>query len=290
MSIFDKQISIYHGVKDTTGVVSTLRLFLLSEKHKEEIEYLRTLPTKEERNIIKKKLPQACISGIFSPTRKAENLKEHSGFICVDIDGQDNTHISNFGKLKDELCKLKEVAYISRSVSDNGYFLIIPLRYPDYHKQQFEQLKRDFLKLSIVIDKGCGDVSRMRCISHDDAPYINEMAIPYEGVYVEPKPFISRPAITDGEYTKQNVDKCCTIIEQSHIDITGNYDDWFTVGSALASLGETGRTYFHICSRQNEKYNYSECDRKFTQLLRSVRKISIGSFFLVCGTYGINYK
>ena len=69
----------------------------------------------------------ACISGIFQPTRKAENLVKHSGLICVDIDRQDNLQIDNWDEVKQELSKLPQIAYASLSVSGNGYFVTIPL-------------------------------------------------------------------------------------------------------------------------------------------------------------------
>ena len=286
--IFDTEVSIYNGVRDVYGTTCKLRAFLFDKKHVSEIERLRSLPTKEERNAIKRRLPQACISGIFQPTRKADNLVKHSGLICLDVDRKDNQDIDNWAYLKQELSKLPQVAYISLSVGGNGYFLILPLRYPEFHKQQFEQLKRDFAKMGITIDPACGDVTRMRCLSYDPYPYINPDAVPYEGYYMEPKPFINYQYSGDGVLDK--VAKCCERIEANGIDITGDYQSWFTVGCAVASLGEQGRQFFHACSGQNPKYNRAETDKKFTNLLRTGKRISIGSFFEICKDYGITFK
>ena len=286
--IFDTEVSIYNGVRDVYGTTCKLRAFLFDKKHVSEIERLRSLPTKEERNAIKRRLPQACISGIFQPTRKADNLVRHSGLVCVDVDRKDNQDIDNWAYLKQELSKLPQVAYISLSVGGNGYFLILPLRYPQFHKQQFEQLKRDFNKMGITIDPACGDVTRMRCLSYDHEPYINPDAVLYEGYYVEPKPFISYQY--SGNDVLDKVAKCCERIEANGIDITGDYQSWFTVGCALASLGEQGRQFFHVCSSQNPKYNREESDKKFTNLLRTGKRIGIGSFFEICKDYGIIFK
>lgn len=287
-SFLDTEVSIYNGVRDVYGTTCKLRAFLFDKKHLSEIERLRSLPTKEERNEIKEKLPQACISGVFAPMRKAENLITHSGLVCVDIDRKDNEEIENWGELKHELSKLPQIAYISLSVSGNGYFVIIPLRYPDYHKQQFEQLKRDFEKMGIIIDRACGDVSRMRCLSYDAEPYVNVEAIPYEGYYVEPLPIVNYQY--SGDDVLDKVAKCCERIEQHCIDITGDYQSWFMVGCALASLGENGRQFFHVCSSQNQAYKPNECDKKFTNLLRTGKRIGVGSFFEICKDYGITFK
>lgn len=285
---FDIEISIYNGVRDVYGSTCKLRDFLFENKYVSEIEYLRSLSTKEERDNIKKRLPMACISGLFQPTRKTENLINHSGLICVDIDRKDNLHIDNWDDLKLQLSKLKEVAYISLSVSGNGYFVIMPLKYPQFHKQQFNKLKLDFAQLGINIDSACGDVTRMRCVSHDISPYINENAIPYAGYYTDPKPVI-KYQYSNGDVLDK-VAKCCNLIESNHIDITSDYKDWFTIGCALASLGENGRQFFHVCSMQSHKYKQAETDKKFSNLLRTGKRISIGSFFEICKDYGITFK
>ena len=121
------EITVYNGVRDTTGHRSTLFDFLHNVDY-DRINRLRATADADERKRIKLSLPQATISGVFSPTRSAENLVSHSGLICVDIDGKDNQHIENFDTLiEDVLSQIEEVAYASRSVSGNGYFVIMPL-------------------------------------------------------------------------------------------------------------------------------------------------------------------
>lgn len=287
--IFDREISIYNGVRDVYGTTCKLGAFLFDKKHVPEIEQLRSLPTKEKRNGIKRLLPQACISGVFSPTRKAENLSRHSGLICVDIDGKDNPGVEDWGGLKQSLSVLPQIAYAGLSVSGNGCFVIIPIRYPDYHKGQFEQLKRDFARMGINIDAACGDVCRMRCLSYDAEPYVNARAAPYTGYYVEPRQAVNYGRF-DGDETLSRVSECCEQIERIGIDITGDYGSWFTVGCALASLGEAGRQFFHACSSQNKGYSRTECDKKFNNLLRTGRRITIGSFFEICKGYGVTWR
>lgn len=288
MKFQDIKISVYRGVRDTKGHISTLFEFLNNVEY-DAIQELRSCTDQNRRKQIKLSLPQATISGIFSPTRAAGNLVRHSGLICVDIDGKDNPHIANFNTLiEDTLSQLEEVAYASRSVSGNGYFVIIPLKYPEAHKAHFEKLVRDFAALDIVIDRACGDVSRLRCQSFDLHQYINLSAKPYEGLYHEPKPV--RPTYTynfSGIDAEDKVMQLCREIANRGIDLTGSYDDWMKIGAALSSLGESGRQWFHLCSAQNQKYNAAECDRKFNNLLRSNRRIGIGTFFYLCKNAGL---
>ena len=81
----DRLISCFNGVFDKEPRNITLREFLfdMSEQHKEQIMRLRACSSKQEQKHFKNALPHATISGVFHGARKAENLAEHSGLICV---------------------------------------------------------------------------------------------------------------------------------------------------------------------------------------------------------------
>lgn len=287
--IFDRYISIYRDVKDVTGSLTMISNFLNSRRHCEQIRYIRSLPDKKSRDAEKVKLPLACISGVFRPTRSKANLAAHSGFICIDIDKQDNLHLPDIEAVRPILESREEVAYTAHSVSGTGYFALIPLKHPEYHLQQFRQLEIDFKESGIVIDKSCGDVSRLRCVSFDEHPYINECATPYAGLHVETLPENYHSVALHESNDLEKVKRCCEVILANAIDITGCYDDWFRVGSALSSLGEDGRYWFHVCSSINPGYSREETDKKFTECLRNITKMSIGTFFYLCQQYGISY-
>ena len=293
MDIFQTHISVYNGVTDNTGTRMPLGTFLFCKEYKDDILRLRAVFDKEKRNALKRSLPQATISGVFSPTRAKNNLSQHSGLICVDIDAKDNPDILDWETLKQDLSVLPQIAYCALSVSGKGLFLVIPLRYPEKHLQQFRQLQIDFRKMGIMIDSACSDITRLRCLSYDEHPIINENATLYEGVYVEKPKHKSFPTcfIYEGENTSAEVAVCCRKIQQCGIDITASYDDWLKVGCALATLGESGRSLFHICSRQNAKYNAAKTDKMFTDLLRrNYQQVNNGTFFWMCTQHGITTK
>ena len=278
---------------DNTGTRMPLGTFLFCKEYKDDILRLRAVFDKEKRNALKRSLPQATISGVFSPTRAKNNLSQHSGLICVDIDAKDNPDILDWETLKQDLSVLPQIAYCALSVSGKGLFLVIPLRYPEKHLQQFRQLQIDFRKMGIMIDSACSDITRLRCLSYDEHPIINENATLYEGVYVEKPKHKSFPTcfIYEGENTSAEVAVCCRKIQQCGIDITASYDDWLKVGCALATLGESGRALFHICSRQNAKYNAAKTDKMFADLLRrNYQQVNIGTFFWMCKQHGITTK
>lgn len=286
MNYLDKKVSVYKNVFDNVGNVVKLRTFLLSDKYKKEVEQIRSEPNKTKRSELKKHIPAITISGIFEPIRSDENLKEHSGLLCVDIDGQDNTHIKNFFDLKKQLSNLKEVLYCGLSISGNGYFVIIPIAYPHKHRAHFKAIREDLAKYGIVIDESCINVSRMRLYSYDDSPYINENAVVYKRLYNPPKS-------TYIPYSNDANDNINTIVKKASeygICMTDSYSDWFNIGCALASeLGESGRSYFHELSRMSAKYKAHETDKKYNDCLKT-NKISIGTLFQIAADYGVRFK
>lgn len=286
MKYLDKTISIYKNIADNKGSTTTLRTFLFSDKYRKEVDHIRTISDKRQRNALKTKLPLVTVSGIFEPTRSSNNLKDHSGLICIDIDGSDNTHIKNFSKLKNQLSHIKEILYCATSVSGNGYFAIIPIMYPDKHRGHFMAMQENFKSLGINIDAACKDVARLRGYSYDPNPYINEDAEIYTRLFIPEKKYYA----PQRDMVDNNINKIVDIACKNHIDITNDYHDWFSIGCALSSeLGEAGRSYFHALSSISSKYKYTECDKKYNECLKTNR-IGIGTFFLIAKDYGVVFK
>lgn len=289
--IFDRFVSVFNNVRDTEPKEMKLKEFLaLGLEYREQITRIRVATDKNVRNSLKKQLPMMTTSGIFRGGRKAECLFAHSGLICIDIDEKDNTQVPEFEHLKEKvLCRIEEVAYAAQSVGGKGFFVIVPLKYPLQHKRQFKKLQEQFAEMGITIDSACSDVNRLRCVSFDDKPYINEKAKPYDGLYYEST--LSRSQyIPHRDFTDNSDEKAllaCGYAVRHHIDMTMNYLDWMKIGFALASLGEFGRELFHMVSSVSEKYNAHETDKKFTELLRSGNRIGIGTFFHYCQQYGV---
>ena len=289
-SLFDTKISYYSNVRDNVGTEISLRDFLFCNQYKEHIEYIRSLIDEKLQKRLKLELPQATISGTFAPTCKAENLVTHSNLLCIDIDKKDNMDVDWFDDLKYEWCNIPQILYAGHSIRGKGWFAIFRIAYPDKHKDQFEALKRDFANSGLIIDEACKNVNRLRTISYNPEPYVNEDATLYTKVWVEPKPNVRDTYIFDCNDDIKHAEQCCQEIARRGIDITAGYNNWFRVGAALASLGEPGRSLYHLVSLQNEKYRASETDKKFDNLRRNVKDITIGTFFRICSEHGINWK
>jgi hypothetical protein len=119
----------------------------------------------------KNKLAALTISGVFKE-RKAAQIIEHSGFICIDVDA------------KDQICKIdieaiKQDPYVYAvhlSVGGFGYAVLIKID-PEKHLEAFLALENYFfVNYSIVVDKSCKDTSRLRYVSYDPDIYVNEKA------------------------------------------------------------------------------------------------------------------
>ena len=282
------KVSIYNGCTDTIGVVLPLATFLKDTKHISQIQDARAISDKKQRDAVKRTMPMAVIGGTCNPSRSAENTTPN-GLICVDIDSKENPSVTDWEWLKGELSIIPEIAYIARSFSGNGLFLIIPLRYPQKFSLQFKQLESDFSAMGIVIDHACSDICRMRCLSYDPQPYINHQARLYQRIY-QPQP---RPSKTvqlsnsDGSDTLSKVASLVRQITETNTNITSNYDDWVKAGQALSSLGEEGREFYHAISAVDGRYKQRETDNKYNSFLRLTHSVGIGSFFHICQEYGI---
>lgn len=202
MNIFETPITVFDGVTSTNGRVASLAEFLDDASSHQLIQQIRMTENKAERTRLKSSLPCATISAICTDGRKADDAFEHTGLICIDIDGQDNPGFESGAVLKAEVCKVAEVAYCSLSASGSGCFAIFRLSYPENHLGHFLALQRLFRsRLGIVIDGQCKDVKRLRFATYDPKPYINDNAIPFRIIDAATKP-------------KLNLTKTTVVMEQ----------------------------------------------------------------------------
>lgn len=290
MNILETPITLFDGVTSTNGHVVSLAQFLNDASSHQLIQQIRMTEDKAERTRLKSGLPCATISAICPDGRKADDAFEHTGLICIDIDGQDNPVFGSGAELKAEVCKIVEVAYCSLSASGKGCFAIIRLSQPENHLGHFLALQRLFKsRLGIVIDGQCKDVKRLRFASYDSEPYINDSAEPFRIIdaATNPKPNPTKTTVamrqrTWDERPEATLDKVTRLTEEvvrRGIDLTEGYSKWVEIGMALANLGDTGREFFHAVSSVYPGYDRAKADTKFTNLLRTTRKVTIATFF-----------
>lgn len=321
--MFDEICSIYRDAKDNKGkfvdretgeciLQMSIREFCLTDRWKPYVQRLRAMrqefgsKAKKMPEYIeaKKMLPGATLSGLFElweddcidktgrkyrdvVSRRETHLKQHTGWLAIDIDLDDNTHLSNFENIR-MVCRFRpEIGLLMRSCSGSGYFGLVRLAYPDRHKAQFQALMKEYAFMGIKLDKACSNIGRVRFASWDDPAHIysNEQVVPYIGL-AEDIPQVMPQAVrqsyrSEGGATyndevgaqfweQQRVqDRLIEVIAQelvaNHKNITESYEEWTKVGWALRSH-PYGLDLFHQLSRCSQKYNEGQTNVKWNQL------------------------
>ena len=85
----------------------------------------------------------------------------------------------------------------------------------------------------------------------------------------------------DTSILNNGIESYINAIEQSSIDITGNYATWRDIGFSIANeYGTTGRDYYHRISQFHPDYDAKECDIQFDKCLNSKGTgVAIGTFY-----------
>ena len=270
----------------------SLREFLeLGEKYRDVIERLRSCEDKETRNKIKRtELPCATISATFvsraSTKAVEEKLKRYNSLMVLDFDGLEDPAAA-----KKELSQLPFFWYIGLSVGGKGLFGIVPLVTDDHneHKVYFNALRKELEMFGYEVDKACCDVTRLRVVSYDPDAFFNENCEVFcidEREEDDGEVYSSGPVPERAQDRSSRIELYVLEWEKRHVPLD-DYQDWMTVGMALASAGEECREYFHRISVFSSKYSREDTDKKFDGFLQNTRSIRIGSFFYKCHEYGV---
>ena len=77
-------------------------------------------------------------------------------------------------------------------------------------------------------------------------------------------------------------------IETQRIDITASYRDWFTIGCVIATLlGDDGFPLFHRISCFYPNYDYDECEKLFSEILKRGYRSSFDMVVSIAEQYGV---
>lgn len=291
-SILDITVSTfrdYNTPSDPQPV--NLLAWLNSKKYINSVIAIRSEKDKAVRDSIKSTLAAITPSGIFT-YRSARCLVKHSEFIQFDIDVKENSHVTNYSDLKTEICKIANVAYCGLSVSGTGFWGLIPIAYPDRHRQHFDFIYNAFKDMGIAIDKKPRNVAALRGYSYDSDAYFNHSAKTLEEYHLPPVKADKNTLYTsNGDSIQSQVETLINQITQKGIDLTGSYDDWLSIAFAFANeFGERGRQYFHDVSNKYSGYDRHETDYQYDNCIKagaSSKPITIKTFFAKCKDAGV---
>lgn len=266
-------VSLFRGFEDKNPKKVNLFQILTTSKFKSQIETLRAEENEEKQKTLKKRLPSFSVSGVFKGGHAKENLSTPSNFICIDVDQKDNTNITNFSEFKDFAEAFPWVAYCGLSCRGKGFFLVIPYADSTKHKKYFYFIEKLFSLYGVVIDPDCKDISRLRFVSFDDKPYINEDAIPFDFVLPSPPKKMKSEKVErkpSGEDGDQNLEALRAAILRKKVDITSTYGAWWKCLCAVATeLGDAGEDYAHDISQFYEGYSVEETSKKYREALKN---------------------
>jgi hypothetical protein len=166
-------ITIFKDIKQTSQPfyrnINLVLTRIQEGASKDIVKKIRAEKDKDNRNILKQKLPAICFSGKFLK-RNDNSIKEHSGFICLDFDGYKSNR--DLLQEKERLSKDKYVYSVFISPSGNGLKVLVKIPpITEDHKNYFVSLQNYFD--SVYFDKSCKNVSRVCYESYDPLIYIN---------------------------------------------------------------------------------------------------------------------
>ena len=247
-------------------------------KWKHLIEPIRTEPEKTKRDALKRNIPSVTISGVFEE-RKEDNLLQHSGFICIDIDYYTD---------KSQLINDQYTYALFKSASGGGLAVVVKID-QNKHKESFKWLQNYYYQsFGIVVDSAPQNVASLRFVSFDPEIYINEKSKKARSLSITEKKTKSLPIVLPQNSVSELVRECVS----SGKNIAPDYEKYRNLGFALADgFGEDGRVFYHSLCSVSEKYDSRHADKQYNECLKSRKKgITVGTFYFMLKDAGINIK
>lgn len=130
---------------------------------------------------LKTSLPLATVGAVCSDSRKLENVVTRTGWIALDIDAKDNPHLTDAEHLRDEVAKIKNVAFSGLSTGGRGVWALVKVSQPKRQAEHFEALKTDFKVFGIKLDSSKGkNPNDARFYSYDPGAIIKDSFTVYK--------------------------------------------------------------------------------------------------------------
>lgn len=243
------------------------------------IEPIRNEENKEKRSQLKKSLPSVTISGTFAE-RKQDQLIQHSGFIAIDVDNNNDS-----SKLQSD----PYVYALFTSVSGLGFCALFKID-EEKHKESFNWLRNYlFNTYGYVVDPAPSNVASLRYVSFDPNLFFNEKAKKSKALIEKQKQIKSLPIVLGDDGFGELVNEAY----QRGVNLTDTYEDYRNVAFAIANgFGETGRNAFHKLASISAKYNSKHADKQYDIALadKGSKKITIGSLYHMMKSNGLHIK
>lgn len=101
---------------------------------------------------IKKALPTVTVGAVCEGGHGKENVRKRTGWIALDIDDDHNPDFNDWQHVRDQVGKLKQVAFSALSTSGRGVWALVKVADAEKQAEHFDALKADFEGLGINLD------------------------------------------------------------------------------------------------------------------------------------------
>ena len=138
---------------------------------------------------IKKSIPTVTVGAVCEGGHSMDNVIKRTGWIALDIDDDHNPEFTDWPFIRDQIGKLKQVAFSALSTSGRGVWALVRVSDPMYQSQHFDALQADFSDLGIVLDSSKGrNPNDKRFYSYDPDAIIKSDVKIYEKRRIPPAP------------------------------------------------------------------------------------------------------
>src|SRR5690625_363863 len=190
------------------------------------------------KNQLKKSLPLVTVGAICSNARKQENVVTRTGWIALDIDVEDNPHLTDAEHLRDEVAKIQNVAFSALSTGGRGVWALVKVSQPKRQAEHFEALQADFKAFGITLDSSKGkNPNDARFYSYDPGAIIKDSFTVYKKFPPEKKPRRSKKRART-EHTGDVFDFAMQKVKDKH-------------GYTFTHPGDMHHSIYHFCSVLN---------------------------------------
>lgn len=297
----DSTVSLFCNVNDKEPTTTTIAAVFMGDKYKSQVEGVRQAQG-EERKRKKAALPAVTVSAIMQGGHAKDNVTRRTDVICIDFDKKDNAHLSNFEELKTLIADVPFVGYCGRSCSGQGFFALMPIVAPYRFAEQYAAAVEYFKGYGLAADQSCKDITRLRFVTYDPEPYINEQPKAFNFIAGEKASTTAQREIAEKGVLSPVEAANVVLRVVDHLEaaealkskISDGYETAQRMAFAFAaSFGDTdaGRKLYDRYCRLSAKYSQEWATEKYNNAVAKGHKgkdgVSIASFFQLCKDNGI---
>ena len=143
----------------------------------------RTEPSRQK----KESMPSVIVGARCVGGHASENIVDLTGWVSIDIDQKHNPGITDWPGVRDELAKVKYIAFSGLSLSMSGVWCLVKVSHPDKLKGHFRAFKRDFERIGLNLDTSKGEnANDKRFYSYDPDAIIKDKYIVFDDLIGDP--------------------------------------------------------------------------------------------------------